>query len=285
MKCFFTSDLHGDIKKYNILFSHIKHEQPDAVFLGGDLLPIHMKGQAFIESFIKQQILKPLSHLEKDFDVATRFFLIMGNDDPYIYEQYFLEAESNGILEYIHNKTIPFWNLYVTGYNYVPPTPFSLKDWERYDISKYVDLGAFPLEQGKYTREITTEEIMDNTMKNDIEILVKNSPVEKTIFLFHSPPYDTVLDRAALDGKMIEHAPLDMHIGSIAIKRFIEKFQPFLTLHGHVHESARITGSWKQHIGRTFSFSGAHDGPELSLVRFETKALQNATRELIETGP
>ena len=42
--------------------------------------------------------------------------------------------------------------------------------------------------------------------------------------------------------------------GSIAIERFIEDRQPLLTLHGHVHESARLTGSWQEKIGRHIAF-------------------------------
>jgi hypothetical protein len=52
-------------------------------------------------------------------------------------------------------------------------------------------------------------------------------------------------------------------------------------LHGHVHESARVTGSWKEKIGRTYSLSAAHDGPELAVVRFDTNHLEHATRELL----
>jgi len=105
--------------------------------------------------------------------------------------------------------------------------------------------------------------------------------VEKTIFLFHSPPYKSNLDRADLDDKMVDHAPIDVHVGSIAIQRFIKKKQPLLTLHGHVHESTRITGYWKERFGKTHSFNAAHDGSELALVRFRTDDLGNATRVLI----
>jgi Icc-related predicted phosphoesterase len=99
--------------------------------------------------------------------------------------------------------------------------------------------------------------------------------------LFHAPPHQTKLDRAALDGKMVDHVPLDVHVGSIAIRRFIEARQPLLTLHGHVHESARLTGSWQDRINRTLMLSAAHDGPELALVRFELERLEAATRRLI----
>ena len=101
------------------------------------------------------------------------------------------------------------------------------------------------------------------------------------MFLFHAPPHDTVLDRAALDGKMIDHVPLDVHVGSIAIRRFVEQRQPLLTLHGHVHESARLMGAWRQQLGRTWIFGAAHDGPELALVRFDLEAPESAIRELL----
>jgi len=70
-------------------------------------------------------------------------------------------------------------------------------------------------------------------------------------------------------------------VGSVAVRRFIEERQPLLTLHGHIHESARLTGDWQDRIGRTFMFSAAHDGPELALVRFDLENLEGATRELI----
>jgi len=70
-------------------------------------------------------------------------------------------------------------------------------------------------------------------------------------------------------------------VGSIAIRRFIEARQPLVTLHGHVHESARLTGSWSDAIGRTVCLSAAHDGPELALVAFDLDAPAQATRRLI----
>ena len=91
----------------------------------------------------------------------------------------------------------------------------------------------------------------------------------------------TNLDRAALDGKTVDYVPLDPYIGSIAIKRFIEKQQPLLTLHGHVHESPRLTGNWRDQIGRTVCLSAAHDGQELALIRFTLENVGNAERVLI----
>jgi len=85
----------------------------------------------------------------------------------------------------------------------------------------------------------------------------------------------------ALDGQTVDHAPVDVHVGSIAVRRFIEARQPLLTLHGHIHESARLTGAWQDRIGRTVCLSAAHDGPELALVRFDLERPDEATRELL----
>ena len=163
------------------------------------------------------------------------------------------------------------------GYAYVPPTPFHLKDWERYDVSRYVDPGCVSPEEGRRSVPVPEHEVRRRTIRDDLETLVKTAAdLSDAIFLFHTPPYRTKLDRAALDGKMIDHAPLDVHVGSIAVERFIRDRQPLLTLHGHVHESTRITGAWRDRMGRTEMFNAAHHGPELALVRFDTEDLPGA---------
>jgi len=119
------------------------------------------------------------------------------------------------------------------------------------------------------------------TIQKDLEQLAGSEALDRAVFLFHSPPYQTKLDRLSGHVSIRDHAPLDAHAGSIAVKRFIETRQPRITLHGHIHESARITGCWKEQIGRTWTFSAAHDGPELALVRFLPEEPEGATRELI----
>ena len=41
------------------------------------------------------------------------------------------------------------------------------------------------------------------------------------------------------------------HVGSRAIRRFIEAHQPPLALAGHIHESPRTSASYRDAIGRT----------------------------------
>jgi Icc-related predicted phosphoesterase len=281
LKGIFVSDIHGNIPRFQRLFQIIRNEAPDAVFFGGDLLPLHLVKHETMEEFVQATIFSEMKKIRNDCDKKIRFFIIMGNDDPRMYERFFIKADNANLLTYIHQRTISYKKMYVTGYSFVPPTPFQLKDWERYDVSRYVDVGAVSPEQGKRTVEIPFDEIKYSTIAEDLEKLSTQSPSEKTIYLFHSPPYHSCLDRADLHGKKVDHAPMDVHVGSIAIQRFIKTHQPLLTLHGHVHESVRLTGLWTERIGRTFSFTAAHDGPELSVVRFDTNHLQNAVRELV----
>ena len=105
--------------------------------------------------------------------------------------------------------------------------------------------------------------------------------MSKAIFLFHAPPYQTNLDRAELDNKMVDHAPLDVHIGSIAIQRFIKNRQPLITLHGHVHESNRITGQWRDQIDNIHLYSAVYDGHELAIICFDPDRPKLAFRQII----
>jgi uncharacterized protein len=276
MHCFFTSDLHGNINRYTTLYQTIENEQPDAVFIGGDLLPTH-NHQLSIHDFINKNLLTPIKNLAK----KTRFFIILGNDDPRTYEPLFQDADRQHILTYIHNQTRQLSPYAITGYAYVPPTPFLLKDWERYDVSCHDDVGAIPPTEGTHTVPFSFDDLRHNYIKDDLEKLADNLTMDTTMFLFHSPPYQTALDRAALDGKMIDHAPLDVHVGSIAIKQFIELHQPLLTLHGHVHEAARLTKHWRIRIGKTYCFNGATDAPKLCLITFDPAKLNQASRQLL----
>jgi hypothetical protein len=192
-----------------------------------------------------------------------------------------LRHERENLWKYMHNHHVAFMDYQLYGYSCVPPTPFALKDWERYDVSHFVDPGALAPEEGRFTAAISEKEIHDHTIQDDLEKLCAEDSLEKAIFLFHAPPYQTRLDRAALDGRLVEGVPLDVHVGSIAIQRFIQKRQPLITLHGHVHESARITGFWQEKIGRTHAFSAAHDGPELAIVCFDPANPGNAIRRLL----
>lgn len=276
--CFFVSDLHGSHGRYERLAAAISRERPAAVFLGGDLLPHAMSAPGFLVEYVIPRFERLRAELGPAY---PRVFLIFGNDDPRAEEAAAEEAAGRGLWGYAHYRRTPWDGLTVVGYAYVPPTPFRLKDWERYDVSHYVEPGCSDPAEGWHTAPVPEHERRHATIQDDLEHLTAGVDMGHAILLIHTPPYHTALDRAALDGKSVDHAPLDVHVGSIAVRRFIETGQPLLTLHGHVHESARLTGSWRERIGRTHALSAAHDGPELALVRFDPNDPAGATRELL----
>jgi Icc-related predicted phosphoesterase len=282
--CFFATDLHGITERYDKLFHRIREGRPHAVFLGGDLLsPVSFAPDASGHDTLVQDYLVP-SFRETRAALGKEYpdvFVILGNDDLGYVEKDFLTAEAEGLWHYMHAKKQPWRDYTIYGLCYVPPTPFLMKDWERYDVSRYVPPGAASPEEGYRTLPVEENHIKWTTIHEELHRLVGQDPLDRALFLFHIPPYETPLDRAALDGKRYEDVALDVHVGSIAIRRFIEERQPLLTMHGHVHESARLTGEWKIQVGRTVCFNGAHDGPELALVRFDPACPVKAARELL----
>jgi Icc-related predicted phosphoesterase len=279
--CFFVSDLHGKIERYRKLFAAIATEAPQAVFIGGDILPnfgyVDAQGDFLVDFLFAE-----LARLRIDLGEAyPRVFIILGNDDGRAVEESLIEASGDGLLSYMHGRKGLFERWTVYGYSHAPPSPFLLKDWERYDVSRYVDPGCVSPEEGMRTVPISSDEARFGTIAEDLAVLAGLDDLTNAVFLFHAPPHKSNLDRAGLDGRSVDRAPLDVHVGSIAIRRFIEASQPLLTLHGHVHESARITGSWRDRFGRTVALSAAHDGPELALVRFDLEDPAGATRELL----
>ena len=280
-RCQFVSDLHGRPDRYEKLLAAAEAERPGAIFLGGDLLPSGWRSLStgdFLLDWLAPRLEGLRSRLGPEY---PRVIAVFGNDDPRPEEASLARLERRGLVEHAHGRRIALGPHPVYGYACVPPTPFALKDWERYDVSRFVDPGGVSPEEGYRSVAVPEGDTKWGTIAGDLEALVGVADVSRAVFLFHSPPHGTALDRAALDGRAVDHAPLDVHVGSIAIRRFIEARQPRLTLHGHVHESARLTGAWQDRIGRTLCLSAAHDGPELALVRFEMERPEAATRELL----
>jgi len=83
------------------------------------------------------------------------------------------------------------------------------------------------------------------------ELASKVNNLEKCIFNFHCPPYGTPIDQAPkLDENLRpiigSSGPIFESVGSIAVRKKIEEYQPLLGLHGHIHEARGVCK-----IGRT----------------------------------
>jgi Icc-related predicted phosphoesterase len=115
----------------------------------------------------------------------------------------------------------------------------------------------------------TAREEEDDKLEERLEkyiSLVQNK--ENAVFNFHAPPYQTKLDEAPLLDEELNPiiqggSTVMVPVGSKAVKKMIEKYQPFLALHGHIHESS---GSIK--IGRTYSVNPGSEYAEGILRAF-----------------
>ena len=145
--CLFASDLHGKISRYEALFKAIKKEKPDYVFLGGDLLP-HRKFEAKRseideDNFVQDFLIRKFKGLKEKMDcMYPDVFIIPGNDDQKVIFDQTLEGEKDGLWRNIHNQFVEIGKYRFYGYGCVPPTPFRIKDWERFDISKEISQGC-----------------------------------------------------------------------------------------------------------------------------------------------
>ena len=76
---------------------------------------------------------------------------------------------------------------------------------------------------------------------------------QSAIFNFHLPPYGSKLDEApALDENLRPtHGGRALRpVGSTAVRDAISRYQPLLSLHGHIHESKGAT-----RLGRTLAIN------------------------------
>lgn len=88
----------------------------------------------------------------------------------------------------------------------------------------------------------TPREKPDEELEPMLEALIGQiQNMSTAIFNFHAPPYNSSLDLApALTADLVQAADRKIPVGSKAVAHMIQKYQPLLGLHGHIHESRGI---------------------------------------------
>lgn len=128
----------------------------------------------------------------------------------------------------------------------------------------------------KTPRELSEEELLRR-----IRALAAQAPdPRQTIFNLHVPPIGTGLDRCPLldttsDPPAIVRVGGEVQYfdaGSSAVREALEEFQPFLSLHGHIHESRAAT-----RLGRTLALNPGSE--------YSTGALKGAIATLDPERP
>jgi Icc-related predicted phosphoesterase len=178
--------------------------------------------------------------------------LLMGNDD-WSANADCLDQHEGALWTVLHGRAAEVDGVRVAGLSWVPITPFAIKDWERWEdgaeesparLDGWVSV-ARGLEPCRFDPARRTP-----TIAAALEELVALGPAGETLFVLHSPPRGT---RCDMIGALT-------HVGSRAIRAFIERHQPPLVLSGHIHESPRVSGSYRDTIGRTTAINPGQFG-------------------------
>ena len=159
--------------------------------------------------------------VEEKVPKHVRVIVNPGNDDTFAIDEIIKKCER---VEYPLDKVVYLDDNYpMISCEWVNPTP-----WES------------PREEPENKLEKRLEEKFK--MVDDYENLICN---------FHCPPYDSMIDLAPKLDKnkrpiLVGGHPIMEPVGSKAVRKVIEKYQPLLGLHAHIHESAG-----EVRIGRT----------------------------------
>ena len=247
----YTSDLHGDLELYRAAGEAALRTGADAVVFGGDLCPGTPSSSSLDLPDAQPEFLLhevgPLVESWKRSRPALRVFAIPGNDDCQTVLPALNELGERGLVENLHLRGAELGGATLVGLAFVPPTPFSFKDFERRDTAD--DRASVPqLARCVLATKHGFKEIEDfpaylnshPTIEEELTRLPITEP-GRTIAVIHCPPYGTRCD-VLFNGQ---------HIGSRTLRHWIERHQPLLSLHGHIHESPRMSGAFADRIGKT----------------------------------
>ncbi|MGE0712930.1 MAG: metallophosphoesterase [Planctomycetota bacterium] len=248
MRLLFATDLHGRLASYRELFARARELEVQAVLLGGDLCP-HASGRGLApierqRRFLLEELRPELAGLRS----LAPLYGLLGNDDWAEVQSALELLEAEDLFRPLHLRVHDLGaDLSVAGYSCIPVPPFRMSDWSRWDSPSWEPPrppSAPLLSTPTGVREADLAELRARpTIEEDLRALAALSAPARTVYVIHTPPADTALDR--------------MHggraIGSPALRRWIDLHQPPLTLHGHVHESPSVTGQIAQRFGATLS--------------------------------
>lgn len=240
----FTSDLHGQTALYEQALALAAAHAPRALLLGGDLAP-HGAG---LEGLARQRLFFAGFFVEfarrlREASPGTRLFVLMGNDD-WADNSALLEREHGGLWHVMHERVTELDGWQIAGCSWVPITPFTMKDWDRWEDGGEEQPARL---EGLRSRAGALEPCRFDpahrapTIAESLHALGARLEPARCVLVSHSPPRDT-------------HCDVTMtrqHVGSRALRAFVAARQPALVLSGHIHESARQSNAWHDRIGGT----------------------------------
>jgi Icc-related predicted phosphoesterase len=272
MKLLYTSDLLGIDGHYTRLIAVARRQRPDVVILGGNLLPedsvlrpeLMGKGQP---QYVRLQFRKAMGAL-RDASGCREVLLVFGNRDWGSSARAMEELAADGLVRILgHRQALRLDAVAFLGYSCTPPTCGYVKDFERLDMPGDLPplLGGARWDH-RFNRPGTHSATVlfraAPTMADDLGALA--APSEPWVFVAHAPPFQTSLDQG------FDSQPR----GSRAVRAVIEKYQPLLSLHGHVQESVRVSGADQQVIGRTVAVNPGQSPGRLHYAMIQVEAVR-----------
>lgn len=226
----YMTDLHGVSEAYDTALNIAVETGIYAIVNGGDMLPKRGPQSPFLSKFLDVWV-------EKCADLGIRFYGQFGNDDYKcaLPSWRAIVEDFPGVCFDLNDQWHPLPGGHsIRGFSYVPDYPFGLKDWVRRDyrgappvpqsslpcLTESGSLRPIPHHEQFLDGRPTLEEMMDSLSPPPLDM-------NKGILVAHAPPRGCGL-ATLWDGT---------DVGSLAVRRWIERHQPLLTLSGHIHES------------------------------------------------
>jgi len=274
VQLYFCTDIHGSDKMWRKFLSAEKFYGVSLLVLGGDvvgkgLVAVHPNGKGYWTDFLGEHL---KARPGDEFDELLRRIRTFGmypvvvddeelarwERDPSVYEAAFEAAVTESLqrwLAELARRKGKETRVIVTCGNddprYVDPIFKSCPDIvfaenEVIDLGEgfsMLNMGWSNVTPWKTHREETEEELAAR-----IERLAQAVPdMDRAIFNIHVPPFNSGLDNGPeLDHELRATAGQTVPVGSRAVREGILRFQPLLSLHGHIHESRGVTK-----LGRT----------------------------------
>jgi len=247
LRLLYVTDLHGWTGGYEQLAAIAREAEIGTIVNGGDMFP-HGRDLIVTQRRFIGEYLRP--YLERLAAAGISYYGMLGNDDcrAVLGDWQELVRASSRVHDLTEGWLLLGDGVTICGCNYVPDPPFRLKDWSVLDTRDFRRPPQHPdplMSRGDRLESIADVEAClaaRPTLAEMLDTIAERAPGwERAIVVCHSPPRGTGLGNisTAVDA------------GSAAVRAWIEKHQPLLTLHGHIHESPRVTGIDTAQIGRT----------------------------------
>ncbi len=280
MKVFFASDIHGSEICWRKFLNAAAFYKADVVVLGGDvtgkvMVPI-IAHQGYWQVTVRGQEYRletqqELDDIQRQIRNAGSYPALVSPDELQQLSQEEGAVDRRFTVEM--TRSLDRWLDMADGKLRGGEVPCILNGgnddiWEIDDIieqspcvsfaeGKVLDLDGFPLVSMGWTNPTpwdTFREAPEPELAAKIEAVVSQVPdLERAIFNFHAPPYGTGLDEApALDATLrpVHGGAVMKAVGSTAVRDAIVKYQPMLSVHGHIHESRAV-----KRMGRTLAIN------------------------------